>query len=163
MAYDFAGPWTKSSGHHAQLHGPSHPHNEFAKRSVAGITKYLRERGVQPARVVVGVPAYGRSFTGVRGPGQEFTGHAGTADGTFEYSELPCDGATEYVDREAGAAWCLSKTSGWISYDNPETVQMKAEFVQREELGGMFFWTGSFDANDENRSLIVAARNVLHG
>ncbi|SMR61949.1 unnamed protein product [Zymoseptoria tritici ST99CH_1E4] len=36
MAYDFAGAWSNGqSGHHAQLHAPSNPHNHFAHYNLA--------------------------------------------------------------------------------------------------------------------------------
>lgn len=163
MAYDFAGPWTNGeSGHHASLHPIRNPHNAFAKRSISETTRYLlHDRQIDPARVIIGIPVYGRSFLGVRGPGEKFTGVGGDADGTFEYRNLPRPGSFETVDAVVGAASCHAGVEDWISYDNPETVKMKAEFVAANRLGGIFFWTGSFDSADDSRSLVQAGHNVL--
>lgn len=164
MTYDFAGPWTNGeSGHQASLHPPARPHNAFAKRSISGVTRYLvSDRKIDPACIVIGVPVYGRSFLGVRGPGERFTGIGGDGDGTFEYRSLPRLGSVESVDTAIGAASCHAGAEGWITYDNPETVEMKARFVKAHGLGGMFFWTGSFDADNEKRSLVHAGYRALH-
>ena len=163
MAYDFAGPWTGgTAGHQAQLVAPANPHNAFAKRSVTAAVQYLTQVQHVPAgRIVVGLPAYGRSFLGAHGPAEKATGHGGDADGTFEYRALPRPGAVESVDRATGAAFCVGGDGGWVTYDNPETVAMKGAFVLQEGLAGMFFWTGSFDSPDDQRSLVVAAQKAL--
>ncbi|UJO25197.1 Endochitinase B [Fulvia fulva] len=63
MAYDMAGSWSAVAGHHAQLHAPTRPKHNFAKQSMARISYYLIERRkVDPHRIILGIPAYGRSF-----------------------------------------------------------------------------------------------------
>ena len=78
MAYDFSGPWTGSSGHHAQLFAPAQPVNAFAARSGAGAVEYLASRGMQREKIVLGIPTYARWFRGVSGAGQKF--HMGMYD-----------------------------------------------------------------------------------
>jgi chitinase len=164
MTYDFSGPWTKLSGHQAQLHAPSDPPNAFAKRSIAHITNYLvNDRSLVPAKLLMGIPVYGRSFLGVNGPGDEFRGHAGDVNGIFEYRDLPRPGTIEHVDEARGAASCFGSDGGWVSYDCPAVVHQKAKFVKEKGLAGLFFWTGSFDAREEDRSLLVAGYRSLHG
>lgn len=163
MAYDFAGSWTNGeSGHHAALHAPQKPHNTFAQRSVSSVTHYLvHDRKLDPAKVIIGIPAYGRSFLGVKGPGEKFSG-CGGAEGTFEYRELPLPGSQAVIDRQLGAASCYCRDTGnWVSYDTPETVSLKSEYVRQTGLGGVFFWTGTADADNDEKSLIVATSKVL--
>lgn len=167
MAYDFAGSWTNGqSGHHASLHTPKRPHNAFAKRSISAITRYLtRDHKVDPNKIVMGIPVYGRAFAGVRGPGENFRRCSGT-DGTYEYRDLPLSGATECVDKDVGAASCRAggNESEWVSYDNPATVAMKTKFVIEHELRGVFFWTSVSDSEADDRSLVLAAcAEMAHG
>ena len=163
MTYDFSGPWTELSGHQAQLHAPLDPPNAFAKRSVARITQYLvNERLLDPAKLVMGVPVYGRSFIGVSGPGEKFKGHAGDSNGIFEYRDLPRPGTEERIDEACGATSCFGGDGGWVSYDSPAVVHQKGQFVKEHGLAGLFFWTGSFDACEEKRSLLVAGYRSLH-
>ncbi|KAJ5698718.1 hypothetical protein N7462_000723, partial [Penicillium macrosclerotiorum] len=161
MCYDFAGPWTELSGHQSQLYAPASPHNAFSKRSGHGAVQYLRARGVPSRKIVLGVPVYGRSFLGVDGVGQRFTGHAGDG-GTFEYRDLPPADAQEFFDEDLGTAGSVGPESGLVSYDTPDTVRLKAQYVRAHDLGGLFYWTGVADVSGP-RSLIQAGYQVLSG
>ena len=109
----------------------------------------------------MGIPAYGRSFLGTRGVGHSYMGHAGE-EGTFEYKYLPRPGAEEHVDQQLGAAYCIGGDGGFVSYDTPQTVKMKARYVRMNGLGGLFYWTGTGDAKDHQRSLIYNGFVGLH-
>jgi chitinase len=159
MCYDFAGPWTELSGHQSQLYAPSSPLNAFARRSAHGAVKYMLTRGVPSRKIVLGIPLYGRSFLGVDGVGQRFTGHAGEG-GTFEYGELPPSDAREFVDEQLVAAGSVGTESGFVSYDTPSTVRLKAQYVKANNLGGLFYWTGVADAPGP-RSLVHAGYQEL--
>ena len=77
MAYDFFGPWTKTAGNHAQLRCP--PEGPAGKSAAAGV-EFLIQNGLDPARIVLGIPLYARTFKG------------GVPDkdtcGTIEYRDL---------------------------------------------------------------------------
>lgn len=162
MCYDFAGPWTDGqAGHHAQLYAPHAPHNAFARRSCHGAVEFAVARGVPPAKIVLGVPVYGRSFLGVDAVGQRFGGHAGEG-GIFEFRELPRPGAEERVDEGVVGAVCVGGDGGLVSYDNARTVARKAEYVRERGLGGMFYWTGIADKSGRE-SLLLSGYEALHG
>lgn len=129
MAYDFYGSWTPRSGHHAQLYSASKD-----EPSASSIVQYVLNRGYPAKKILLGIPAYGRSFLHASGPGQEFWGGGGE-DGTFEYRQLPREGCRETVDKRACAATCVGGGGGFVSYDNPDTVKMKAAFCKQKALG----------------------------
>ncbi|KAH0608844.1 uncharacterized protein H6S33_001072 [Morchella sextelata] len=160
MSYDFSGPWVPSSGHQAQLFSPRRAHCDAAKLSAHSAISYLRSKSVPAAKILMGIPAYGRSFLGCHNIGQKFSGSAGE-EGTFEYKDLPRPGATEYVDSTLGAAFCVGGDGGFVTYDNPETAKMKAQYAKENGLGGVFFWTGTADVKGP-RSLIEATFSCLH-
>ncbi|KAF1912563.1 chitinase 1 precursor [Ampelomyces quisqualis] len=156
MAYDYSGPWTSKCGHQAQLFTPQIPHSPEAAISCHSAVTYMVRQGVSTHKIVMGVPAYGRSFTGTKGVGDSFSGQAGE-EGTFEYRELPRPNATEYIDEKVGAAYCIGGDGGFVTYDTPQTVRMKAEYVRHNALGGLFYWTGTGDASSidqKDRSLV---------
>lgn len=161
MAYDFSGPWSDTTGHQAQLFTPQRPHNHAATVSGHSAVAYMHSQGVPLRKILLGIPAYGRSFLGADGVGQRYSGHAGQG-GTFDYNSLPRPGAQELVDREVVAAYCVSEEGGFVTYDNPETTQMKANFVKATRLGGLFYWTGPGDTRG-SRSLVETGYNTLHG
>ncbi|KAJ9314020.1 CAZyme family GH18 [Paecilomyces variotii] len=160
MCYDFAGPWTKMSGHQSQLYSPTRPHNDFAKRSVHGAVTYFLSHGVHPRKIVLGIPLYGRQFPGLDRVGQSFHRYAGDG-GILDYKDLPPPGAQEFVDQKLSAAYCVSKDAGFITYDNPTTVAAKAQYVKAHKLGGLFYWTGTADAPPGPRSLITTGSREL--
>ncbi|KAF2636337.1 chitinase 1 precursor [Massarina eburnea CBS 473.64] len=156
MSYDFSGPWVKKCGHHAQLFSPKSPHSPEAAISCHSAVSYMVRQGVPPHKIVMGVPAYGRSFTGSKGVGHSYSGSAGE-EGTFEYRDLPRPGAKEYIDDQIGAAYCVGGDGGFVTYDTPRTVHMKANYVRQNGLGGLFYWTGTGDASahtQRDRSLV---------
>ncbi|EMR62253.1 putative glycoside hydrolase family 18 protein [Eutypa lata UCREL1] len=156
MAYDFCGHWDSRSGHHARLYSL----NKDEVSASSGVA-YLMASGCPPKKILLGIPVYGRSFLGVSGPGHRHRGGGGQ-DGAFEYHELPRRHAKESVDRRIGAASCVGGDGGFVSYDNPETVKMKAAFCKQKGLGGLFYWTGPADSQEKGRSLIAAGFKALH-
>ncbi len=129
MAYDFFAHWDSRSGHHAQLFSL----NRDEVSGSSGVA-YLMQNGCPPKKILLGIPVYGRSFLGVAGPGHRHRGGGGQ-DGAFEYHELPRRHARESIDRRIGAASCVGGDGGFVSYDNPETVKMKAAFCKQKGLG----------------------------
>ena len=187
MCYDFAGPWTDLSGHHAQLYTPRNPHNDAARTSGDSAVKYLISKGVSPRKILLGIPAYGRSFLGATGIGCPYQGQGGE-EGTFEYRNLAPTfefeekaissysisggeaGPSEYkrlapargiqFDEEAVAAYSISEAGGFVTFDNPRAVRMKGSYVKEHSLGGLFYWTGTGDSND-SQSLVEAGYRAL--
>lgn len=113
-------------------------------------------------KVLLGVPVYGRSFLGTNNIGQVPHG-AGGEEGVFLYKDLPRPGASqEIVDEVVGAAYSVGGDGGFVTYDNPETVKIKANYVKQKGLGGIFFWTGAADVRSGERSLIETSYVTLH-
>jgi chitinase len=129
MAYDFTGSWSPTAGHHAQLF-PGIP----GESSGSAAVDYVISTGFPAAKILLGVPVYGRSFLGAGGPGHGYRGHGGE-DGTFEYKYLPRSGAEEIVNTRVVAAFCIGGDGGFVSYDNPETVKIKAGYCRERRLG----------------------------
>ena len=69
------------------------------------------------------------------GPGHKNRGFGGNADGAFDYSLLPRKGTKEQVDKRAVAAQCVGGDGGFVTYDNPDTVKIKAAFCKEKGLG----------------------------
>lgn len=129
MAYDFAGTWTHRSGHHAQLYAMSKD-----ETSGASTVQYLVSQGFPSQKILLGIPLYGRSFLHATGPGQKFKGSGGS-NGTFEYNQLPRRGTKEVIDKKSIGAQCVGADGGFVTYDNPDTVKMKAAFCKQKSLG----------------------------
>ncbi|KAI1075468.1 glycoside hydrolase superfamily [Whalleya microplaca] len=158
MAYDFHGPWTETCGHAAQLYPPVDDGARVRSPSSGhrGV-EYLIANGVPPCKIVLGVPVYARGFKGAGG-----VGHAFGETEELEYGELPTECISDArVDREAVAASHVHGERGFVSFDVPETVRWKAEYVRRSGLGGLFYWTGVGDCEGPE-SLVRAGYEALN-
>jgi len=130
LTYDFYGPWSSRSGHQSQLYAMSKD-----EPSGAGAVSYVMGCGVPGRKILFGIPLFGRSFLHVAGPGHKNRGFGGNADGAFDYSLLPRKGTKEQVDKRAVAAQCVGGDGGFVTYDNPDTVKIKAAFCKEKGLG----------------------------
>ncbi len=129
MAYDFSGPWRPTAGHHSQLYAAREGEN-----SGASAIDYIMSTGFPSRKILLGVPVFGRSFIGATGPGDRY--HTiGGEDGTFEYKSLPRPGAVENTHVSLGAASCVGGDGGFVTYDNPATVALKAQYCRQKNLG----------------------------
>ncbi|KAI0178209.1 glycoside hydrolase superfamily [Pestalotiopsis sp. NC0098] len=164
MGYDFNGPWTDVSGHQAQLHPPPGPPESIYPRlrtSCHGGVDYVLSRGFPARKLILGIPLYVRAFEGAHGIGQPFK-----AAHEIDYNEIPPEWITcANVDHHCAAA-SYTDTSrggkGFASFDVPATVQMKADYVRRMGLGGLFYWTGVGDVKGPD-SLVRTGYRALHG
>ncbi len=138
IAYDFFGQWTHKSGHHAQLYSMS----KDEPSGDSGV-RYLMSSGVPGKKILLGIPLFGRSFLHVTGPGHKHRGVGGN-DASFEYKHLPRKGTKEQVDKRAIAAHCVGGDGGFVTYDNPDTVKVKATFCMQKGLGVCSTWLPPF-------------------
>jgi chitinase len=167
MTYDFAGPWSALTGLNAPLYAsaadPSKSKSAQAYNGHAAVQAYLAA-GVPPEKIVFGVPFYGRGWKEVpnanNGLFQKFNGvPQGTrGGGAFDYRDLKKNYLptfTRFWDAAAQVPWLYnSATQVMISYDDPESLARKAEYVSAHKLGGVMIWEISTD--DEQGSLIDA-------
>jgi chitinase len=108
--------------------------------------------GVPPRQLVIGIPFYGRGYGGValerdglfQKGDYSAAGEWGT--GGIDYRVLISKqperhGFRRYWHSEAKVPWLYNPDlQVWISYDDPEAVRLKAEYVRARGLGGVMFW-----------------------
>lgn len=153
MAYDFAGSWSTVSGHDANLY-PSKTSPESTPYSTDKAVGDYIKAGVPAAKLVIGVPLYGRSFASTDGMGKKFSGVGGGSweNGVWDYKVLPKAGATVKIDDDAKARYSYDPaTKELISFDTVEDAKTKAEYVKTKGLGGAMYWETSADrAGDQS-------------
>lgn len=165
MAYDFAGSWSEVTAFNAPLYA------EGSEQSVdASIRRYL-DAGVKPDKLVLGVPFYGRGWKDVsaenNGLYQPFGSIPnGTWDeGVFEFQDIEKFWSTmmpRHWDDAAKVPWLyFDKTGMMISYDDPESLQTKTDYVKEHQLGGVMFW--ELSADSRQHTLLRAVWNGLNG
>ncbi|ODA83238.1 hypothetical protein RJ55_01750 [Drechmeria coniospora] len=162
MAYDFAGPWSKTSAHHANLYMNSE-NLESTSLAADGVVQHYLDEGVPAAKMILGMPVYGRSFqqTGDIGRPYNGIGDGSWEKGAWDYKALPKAGATVRFDNISMAAYSYdASTKELISFDTTETVVAKVAYLKSKGLGGSMFWEASADRKG-NSSLIGASHQSL--
>jgi len=145
MSYDFHGSWG-----HAGFLSPLYPTSsdpvDGDKYNLQYSLNYWLQRGVPKANILMGIPAYGRAF-------------ATKAWGTKTDEKPPYNAITyrqilplldagweKHWDDEAKVPWIeLPGTDYRISYENPHSVQLKAQWAKEQGIAGVFFWEISQD------------------
>lgn len=160
MSYDFNGAWTNTElGHQTNLFAASW--DPDTKYTTDKGVKALLDQGVTPGKIVVGAAMYGRGWTGVSGyqAGNPFTGTAtGPVKGTWEngvvdYRQIVNDymgaGWEQGYDEVAEAPYVFKASTGdLITFDNDRSVKAKGQYVQANQLGGLFAWEIDSDNGD---------------
>ena len=164
MTYDFHGSWESSgpTNHQAHLYATScdGPDDTWAARTVA---TYL-DAGAPAGKVLLGVPFYGRGWRGVAAVDDGFCQAArGVPRGTYEkgvddYSVLAAEARPSYYDPAAGAHWTFDGQEFW-TFDDPQVLRWKVDFVKSMSLRGTMFWEMSGDSG--NGDLIRALRGAF--
>lgn len=158
MAYDYAGPWDTISGHQSNLFP-----GEFSAFSTSAAVQDYTAAGVDPSKIILGMPLYGRAFEDTEDIGRPFNGvgDGSWENGVWDYKALPRPGAIEELDSELLASYTYDPSSReLISYDTLKVVQEKVDWATDVGLGGSMFWEASGDRTDE-KSLIRASFSAL--
>ena len=163
MSYDMGTGFSAVSTFNAPLHEvPADPLAPELRRwnNVAGAVQYYRERGVPAGKLVLGVPFYGRGF--------KVTGES--ADGLYQAYSAPADagdwrvikaryldqpGWTKHWQPQAQSPWLYNPTQKiFISYEDPRSIGLRAQFAREQGLAGVFMW--ELTGDDEQASLLNA-------
>jgi chitinase len=161
MTYDFHNSLTKTTGHHAAL-SPSTSSAPGERSVESAVAQYLAA-GVPARKVVVGVPFYGRAFADVQSRNNGLDQPYGRYAGDYAWPQL----VGEFIDRNGFVRhwddtarvpylW-NAKTRTFISYDDPQSLKLKAEFVKAHGLGGMMYWEQSQDPDGQLLGVLATA------
>jgi len=160
MTYDFSGDWNSTTGHLANLcKSSADPASAEWRLSMDKAVRVYRDRyGVPARKILPGAAFYGRGWTGVSNTDSGlYQSKSGPAPGTYEqgyelYRDLVpklSSGYTIYWDNLAEAGWIYSSTDKiFWTFDEPNALSLKAQYIKYHDLGGIMFWEISGD-NDQ--------------
>jgi chitinase len=173
MAYDFHGGWEATGP--TDFQAPLYPDPNSPNYKAGGYAPYynidsaikaLLQAGAPASKLVVGIPFYGRGWTGVTaGP---------KGDGAYQKASKPAPGKYEEGIQDyrvlKSAAGTLREHpvtkqsykfdgSTWWSYDTPTAVQIKMDYVKANNLRGAFGW--ELDGDGPNAELLTIMGNGL--
>ncbi|XP_054902245.1 acidic mammalian chitinase-like [Poeciliopsis prolifica] len=154
MTYDFHGAWDTFTGHNSPLYTSSALSGQHVYFNVDFAMKYWRDQGAPLEKLLVGFPAYGRTFrtpAAAGGVGAPASGAASAGSytreaGIFSYYEV-CTflaGATTDWIEEQKVPYAV-KGDEWVGYDNKQSYAIKAQYVKENSYGGAFVWSLDLD------------------
>ena len=171
LAYDFHGDWDNLTGFNAPLyHAPGDPFAQGERlNDHAAVQAYL-DSGIPADKVVLGVPFYGRGWSGVANinnglyqpkSGEPPPGTRGA--GSFDYYDLKArflPTYPRYWSTVARVPWLYNPNTGiMISYDDPTSLGFKADYINTNNLGGAMIW--ELGGDDSQSSLVTALYDRL--
>ena len=151
MTYDMSGG--SSSTHHTNLFASKYS-NYSADQSVQSYAN----AGMPVEKMIMGIAFYGHRFVttedgdnhGLKVPAKR-EGSVGYRNIIKDYNDA--NGYKSYFDEEAQAPW-LYGNKVLISYDNPQSIAGKCEYVNKHNLAGVMVW--EYNADDDNSTLVNA-------
>ena len=152
MGYDFAGPWSQRTGLNAPMSSIS-----------SSVQAYL-DSGVPAEKLVLGIPLYGYRYQGASGGSQ---GVGGTFDSaasvTWRWVKANALKDTSLSGFRRDQVPFLFGNRTFISYEDPQSVAVKASLAAEQSLGGIGFWELSQDDDGELVRAAAAAFGAADG
>jgi len=164
MTYDYyeAGS-DATTGHHAPLYAdPADPKKASSDETV----REYEKAGVPAGKILLGVPFYGRAWGDVPDNNHGLFQPGKTVAGVdAQYSAIVANmlgqGFTRYWDDAAKAPYLYSAEKHiFVSYEDPESLRLKCDYVRSRKLGGVMFWEYSGDPDGQLLGTIGGALGV---
>jgi chitinase len=153
MCYDWYNPVEKNTGHDSPLYtNPADP----KAISIDQAVKMNLAAGVPAHKIVIGVPFYGRQWTGVEptnhGLFQPIPTTAAPQEEIAYFRIAPLVNAQGYVrywDPISQTPYLYNAdTKTFITYNDAETELKRTKYVRNHHLGGMMFWQYGHDPDN---------------
>lgn len=164
MTYDFNGGWSNIAGHNSPLY--TYPGAEYPTFNWDSLAKYIAGKGVSKSKVNMGFAFYGRGVVtqapaavnqttiktsvtvspdGPVSTAADFTNWPlDVYDGTPNYFFIKQQsGWTDHWDDNAKVPYMTKDVGGrsyFLSYDNEQSIGLKAQYVNDNGLGGAIVW-----------------------
>ncbi len=167
MTYDYHGVWDSLAGHNSPLYPSA---GSDTGRCLDASFRYFRDScGVSPARLNIGVPFYGHTFTQCVAlnttHGGEDTMHFSGAGAVFSSISQIIDRFERHWDPDAQVPYLVQ--SEWkvlVSYDDEESVRAKARYLLENRIHGIIIWEITGDNMPDGRTpLLDALTTTLRG
>ena len=158
MTYDF-----HSGGLLAGFNSPLYNHDDPSspKRNLHDAVQAILAKGVPRAKLVAGVPFYGRGWRGVESAdvwSQAAARGQGGPYRTIAATYLKTPAYVRHWDDVAKVPWLYNaETKEWITYEDPQSMRIKGEYIAAQTLRGAMFW----ELSNDDGALLDALRAGL--
>lgn len=165
MTYDLRGAHSHATGHHTNLYIPQ---TDFLDAAVETAVEAFVKAGVPKEKIVIGAAFYSRMWKDVPAVDKGYNKVAESiGDYGPGYDELVdryigpegegINGYKRYWDESAQAPW-LFNGDEFITYDDPQSIRAKVQYLKEEGLLGIMSWEYSLAMK---HSLTRVAREAI--
>ncbi|XP_069696039.1 endochitinase-like [Periplaneta americana] len=152
MAYDMRGTWTGYADVQSPMYSRPIDQGSYKTLNLNDSLQMWVDMGCAPNKLVVGVPTYGRTYTlagSDNKPGAAITGEGNpgpytSSSGVLAYYEICLNQWPRQWDDTAKCPYAFQGNQ-WVGYDDPESVQIKMDFIKQRGYGGAMTWTVDMD------------------
>jgi chitinase len=175
MSYDFTVPSGRTTDFVAPLNAYDPAIAKHAAANVDAAVQAYLNAGVPNDKLVLGTRFVGTGWQGVAETGNGlYRQNEGPAPGTWDAAGAAPSGRFGYQDLEqnylgsymrywhadAQVPWLYNPSTGvFITYEDPQSPQLKARYGVDNQLGGVMIW--HLSADDDQDSLVNAMAGVL--
>lgn len=159
MTYDMRSGFCRQAGHHAALTATA---GDDSGLNTCDVVRMFQRAGVPAKKIVVGAAFYARRWLGVPNVNHGLLQQAGSVGlGGPHFDEITDEFIEknrfeQFWDADAQAAY-LWNGSEFISFETPEAIRLKCEYVRREGLLGIMYWEHGCDSTRALLGAIDAA------
>ncbi|MDD2534044.1 MAG: glycoside hydrolase family 18 protein [Eubacteriales bacterium] len=164
MSYDYHGKWDPRTDFNAPIYAVPHSPKYQINYTIDTTVNNWLNRGMPAEKLVLGVPFYGIKYVGVTsadngGFYQDFDTGWAIAYKDIAEKYLTNGSYTRYFHDIAKVPW-LFDGSTFISYDDPESIGIKVDYIHNRGLGGAMIWQLAQD--DSHGTLMNALFNAMN-
>jgi chitinase len=159
MTYDYNGSWSPRSGHNAPLYAAA-PADSVLNID-ATFKLFTEDLHVPASKINLGIPFYGHSFaqcTVLNGEnhGSDTTLFPG-GDVNY-YSIVQYLGKYRHWDEKAKVPYLIfPETKTLVSFDDEESISLKAQYVVDHKAGGVIIWEITGDYLEDGKTPLMDA------
>ncbi len=148
MTYDFAGPWSHTTGLVAPLRSA-----DTDAATVSTVMEAYRTAGVPARKLLLGVPFYAYQWHnvadgpthGLNAKGDPLHGNRNQSTATALLAASPA--AKLYRDPISAAPW-IYDGDNFLTFDDTVSLRAKSQYVDQQKFGGVMIWELSGDTDD---------------
>jgi len=157
MTYDFH-TGDQRAGFNSALYNHDDP---SPKLNLHDAVQALLAKGVPREKLAAGVAFFGHGWRGVESAAPWGRGSGSLPVGDYKSiaeTLLKNPAFVRHWDDVAKVPWLYNETAKeWVSYDDPESVRLKGEYIAAQRLAGAMFW----ELSQDDGSLLDALRTGL--
>jgi chitinase len=168
MTYDFHGSWDGVKG----FNTPMYEQKAGDEFSITNAIDTWITAGVPASKLFLGMATYGHTFTtsgsckpltpGQAAPSQPYTRQSGTLS-YYEAQAILSQHSSQRMwdDHTESAYVCDQDKQIWFSFDDPQSLKVRADYLSSKGLGGAMFWSLDLDDFANGYPLISSVTKEL--